>query len=120
MARPPFNRKAAFFARRFSTAWIAAVAAALVASVWLGLFAFKHVEYSQDLWWQFELEGNASRFLRGSVGAASVVLLFALARLIGHAPHEVEPPSEDDLETAGRIAAQDSTFPTWSISKTKP
>ena len=80
--------------------------------MWLGLFAFKHVECSQDLWWQFELEGNASRFLRGSVGAASVVLLFALARLIGHAPHEVEPPSEDDLETAGRvIAAQDSTFP---------
>ena len=51
-------------------------------------------------------------FPAGSVGAASVVLLFALARLIGHAPHEVEPPSEDDLETAGRvIAAQDSTFP---------
>ena len=112
MARPAFNRKAAFFATRFSTAWIAAVTAAFVASVWLGLFAFKHVEYSQDLWWQFELEGNASRFLRGSVGAASVVLLFALARLIGHAPHEVEPPSEDDLDAAGRIiAAQDSTFP---------
>lgn len=48
LARPAFNRKAAFFATRFSTPWIAAVAAALVASVWLGLFAFKHVEYSQD------------------------------------------------------------------------
>ena len=112
LARPAFNRKAAFFATRFSTPWIAAVAAALVASVWLGLFAFKHVEYSQDLWWQFELAGNASRFLRGSVGAATVVLLFAMARLIGHAPHELEPPSDADLDTAGRIiAAQDSTFP---------
>jgi len=49
LSRPAFNRRAAFFATRFSTAWIAAVAAALVASVWLGLFAFKHVEYSQDL-----------------------------------------------------------------------
>jgi phosphatidylglycerol lysyltransferase len=86
LARPAFHRKAAFFATRFSASWIAAVAAALVASVWLGLFAFKHVEYSQDLWWQFELEGNASRFLRGSVGAATVVLLFAMGRLIGHAP----------------------------------
>ena len=47
LSRPAFNRRAAFFATRFSTAWIAAVAAALVASVWLGLFAFKHVEYSQ-------------------------------------------------------------------------
>ena len=112
VSRPAFNRTAAFFATRFSTAWIAAVVAALVASVWLGLFAFKHVEYSHDLWLQFELAGNASRFLRGSVGAATVVLLFAVARLLRHAPHEVEPPSEQDLEDAGRIiAAQDSTFP---------
>jgi phosphatidylglycerol lysyltransferase len=112
VSRPAFNRRAAFFATRFSTPWIAAVVAALVASVWLGLFAFKHVEYSNELWWQFELEGHASRFLRGSVGAATAALLFAVARLIGHAPHEVEPPSEQDLEDAGRIiAAQDSTFP---------
>ena len=112
LARPAFNRTAAFFATRFSTPWIAAVAAALVASVWLGLFAFKHVEYSHDLWWEFELAGNASRFLRGSVGAATVMLLFALTRLIRQAPHEVEPPSDADLEVAGRIiAAQDSTFP---------
>ena len=44
---------------------------ALAASVWLGLFAFKHVEYSSELWWQFELHGEASRFLRASVGAAT-------------------------------------------------
>ena len=75
-ARPAFDRRAAFFATRFSPAWMSAVAAALVASVWLGLFAFKHVEYSHDLWWQFELDGEASRFLRGSVGAATAVLLF--------------------------------------------
>ena len=112
VSRPAFNRRAAFFATRFSTPWISAVVAALVASVWLGLFAFKHVEYSNELWWQFELEGNASRFLRGSIGAATAVLLFAVARLVGHAPHEVEPPSEQDLEDAGRIiAAQDSTLP---------
>jgi phosphatidylglycerol lysyltransferase len=112
MARPAFDRRAAFFATRFSTAWVAAVAAALLASIWLGLFAFKHVEYSQDLLWQFELEGGASRFLRGSVAAAAVVLLFAVARLIRHAPHEVEPPSDADLRDAGRIiAAQNSTFP---------
>ncbi|HVQ13182.1 MAG TPA: bifunctional lysylphosphatidylglycerol flippase/synthetase MprF, partial [Vicinamibacterales bacterium] len=112
VSRPAFNRRAAFFATRFSTAWIAAVAAALIASVWLGLFAFKHVEYSNDLWWQFELKGNASRFLRGSVGAATAVLLFAIARLIRHAPHEVDPPTDADLEDAGRIiAAQNSTFP---------
>ena len=52
---------------------------ALGASIWLGLFAFKHVDYSQQLWWQFALRGEASRFLRASVGAAVVVLLFGVA-----------------------------------------
>jgi phosphatidylglycerol lysyltransferase len=56
--------------------------AAIGSSVWLGLFAFKHVDYSNDLWWQFELRSEASRMLRASVGAAITVLLFACARLL--------------------------------------
>jgi len=111
-ARPAFDRKAAFLATRFSPPWIAAVLAAVTASIWLGLFAFKHVEYSNDLWWQFESNGEASRFLRGSVAAATVVLLFALWRLLGLAPHEAEAPTDADLDTAGAIiATQDSTRP---------
>ena len=66
-ARPAFDRRAAFFDTRFSAAWIAALVGALGASIWLGVFAFKHVEYSTELWWQFELQGEASRFLRASV-----------------------------------------------------
>jgi phosphatidylglycerol lysyltransferase len=111
-ARPMFDRKAALLATRFSPAWMAAVVAALAASVWLGLFAFQHVEYSSDLWWQFALHGEASRFLRASVAAATVVLLVAVARLIGHAPHEVDPPSERDLAAAGDIIAhQPASYP---------
>jgi len=109
-ARPAFDRRAAFFSTRFSPSWIAAVVAAVAASIWLGMFAFKHVEYSNDLWWQFQRNAEASRFLRGSVGAATIVLLFALARLLGLAPHEAEPPADADLDTAGAIiAAQGST-----------
>ena len=54
-ARPAFDRQAALFDAPFSTGWIVAVFGTLGASVWLGLFAFKHVEYSSELWWQFEL-----------------------------------------------------------------
>jgi phosphatidylglycerol lysyltransferase len=111
-ARPMFDRQAALFATRFSPAWIAAVVAALAASVWLGLFAFQHVEYSSDLWWQFALHGEASRFLRGSVAAATLVLLVAVARLVGHAPHDVEPPSDRDLADAAEIIArQPASYP---------
>jgi phosphatidylglycerol lysyltransferase len=104
-ARPAFDRRAALFDTRFSPAWIVAVCGALGASIWLGLFAFKHVEYSNDLWWQFELRSEASRMLRASVGAAVTLLLFTFARLMGHAPHEVIEPSDADLAAAGSVIA---------------
>ena len=100
-ARPAFDRRAAFFDTRFSPAWMAALAGAIGASVWLGLFAFKHVDYSDELWWQFELHGEASRFLRASVGAAVALLLFGLARLIGYAPHEAPSPPMRTSTTPG-------------------
>ena len=119
-ARPAFDRRAAFFETRFSAAWVAALIGAVGASVWLGLFAFKHVDYSRDLWWQFELQGDASRFLRASVGAAVVLLLFGFARLIGYAPHEAPAPTQADLQDAEKaIAAQTSTFPNLAFLKDK-
>jgi phosphatidylglycerol lysyltransferase len=109
-ARPAFDRRAALFETRFSAGWIAAVTGAIGASVSLGLFAFKHVDYAAQLWWRFELSGEASRFLRGSVGAAVGVLLVALARLIRQPPHDVTAPGNDDLNrAAGIITAQTAT-----------
>jgi phosphatidylglycerol lysyltransferase len=111
-ARPAFDRRAALFETRFSPGWITAVAAALAASACLGLFAFKHVEYSSELWWQFSLHGEASRMLRALVGAGVTVLLFAVARLIGYAPHEAERPTAADLDAAAAVvASQTSTLP---------
>jgi phosphatidylglycerol lysyltransferase len=119
-ARAAFDRRAAFFETRFSTAWVAALIGAVGASVWLGLFAFKHVEYSRELWWQFELQGDASRFLRGSVGAAVLLLLVGVARLIGYAPYEAPVPAKGDLQDAEKaIAAQASTFPNLAFLRDK-
>jgi phosphatidylglycerol lysyltransferase len=111
-ARPAFDRRAAFFETEFSAAWVATVLGVVGASVWLGLFAFKHVDYSQQLWWQFALRGETSRFLRGSVGAAVVMVLFGVARLVRPAPHEVDVPGVADLADATRIiSAQSRTSP---------
>ena len=111
-ARPAFRRNAAFFATRFSPAWVAAVAGAIVASVWLGFVAFRHVEYAHDLWWQFALDAEVSRFLRGSVGAAALTLVFAVARLLRQAPPAIEAPSDADLAAAAAIiAGQPHTYP---------
>jgi phosphatidylglycerol lysyltransferase len=78
------------------------------------------VAYSNDLWWQFALQGDASRFLRASVGAAVVLLLFAFARLIGYAPTEAPAPTPADLEDADKaMRAQTSTFPNLAFLKDK-
>ena len=111
-ARPAFDRRGALFDTRFSFGWMLAVAGAVGASIWLGGFAYKHVDYSNELWWQFELSADASRFLRGSVGAAVLLLLFAFARLLAHAPHEADEPTDDDLAAAAiAIRAQTATYP---------
>ena len=111
-ARPAFDRRSAIFDAPFSAGWVVAVAGTVGASVWLGLFAFKHVEYSRELWWQFELGQEASRFLRSSVGAAVGLALFGFAHLMRAAPHEAPEPTDSDLEAAGTaIAAQAATIP---------
>jgi phosphatidylglycerol lysyltransferase len=111
-ARPAFDRRGAFFDTRFSAGWIVAVVGAVSASVWLGLFAFKHVEYSNELWWQFEIHGEASRSLRAFVGVAVMLLLFAVSRLLKHASHEVTEPTDADLDLAATIiAGQPTTYP---------
>lgn len=111
-ASPAFDRRAHFFEASFSWEWAAAIAGAFVATVWLGFFAFKHVEYSSELWWQFEVRGEASRFLRSSVGAAAVLFLFGVARLISPEPHEIDEPTDEDLADAARaIDQQTATYP---------
>jgi lysylphosphatidylglycerol synthetase-like protein (DUF2156 family)/type IV secretory pathway VirJ component len=111
-ARVRFDRRAALSATSFSPAWMAAVVSVVFASVILGLFAFKHVEYARDLWWQFALGAEASRFLRASVGAAVVLLAFGLSRLLRPAPPEIRPADARDLTAAEKVmAGQGLTLP---------
>jgi phosphatidylglycerol lysyltransferase len=78
------------------------------------------VEYSHELWWQFELHGEASRFLRASVGSAIFLLLLVLARLMTPAPHEFAEPTDVDLEAASRtISEQTSTLPYLAFLRDK-
>ena len=93
-----FYRKASLFSQPLTLAWVEAVLLVLLGSVWLGLFSYKHVQYSGELWWRFALSGDASRFLRATVGAFSLALFFAISRLLAPAPPKPVIPSPGDLE----------------------
>lgn len=98
--RAAFHREATLTTGWITPGWIAAVFLIVGASIWIGAFAHGEAEYSHALWWQFTLGGDASRFLRGSVGAAAVVLLVGISWLFRPAPPESPSPTDSDLERA--------------------
>ncbi len=105
-ARKYFYRKTSLLNEPLTGDWTIAILWVLGASVWLGLFAYKHVNYSHDLWWRFEADAEAPRFLRASVGAIAVLLLFCLNRLIRPAQPAPRLPSDGDLIRVRSILAE--------------
>jgi phosphatidylglycerol lysyltransferase len=70
----------------------------LSASVWLTFFSFKHVEYSNELWWRFALFDDAPRSLRALVGATVALGAFSVFRLMRPQTHEPELPTKEELK----------------------
>ena len=104
--RRHFYRKTSLVSERFTPEWTAMIFLALLAAAWLGVFSYKHVEYSQELWWRFVLHGNAPRFLRATAGTAAVAMIIALAKLFHAAAPSPEIPGEEELEKAQGIAGK--------------
>jgi phosphatidylglycerol lysyltransferase len=101
--RRHFFRKSSLVRQRFTPGWTAIILLTLLGTAWLGVFSYKHVEYSQELWWKFVLHGGASRFLRATAGASCVALIFSLAKLFHPSAPSPETPGEEELEKAFAI-----------------
>jgi len=82
-ARREFNRHSRLTREALTPGWVLSLALAVIATAWLGTFAYKHVEYSSRLWFTFALHGGgAPRALRALAGTAVVVLCAVLVRLV--------------------------------------
>jgi phosphatidylglycerol lysyltransferase len=100
-ARRYFYRKSSLFAVRLSAGWLAATAFVILGTLWLTLFAHKHVEYSHELWWQFAFQSNAPRSLRALSGAVVAALVLAVASLLRpHGRPRGAGCSSEELERA--------------------
>ena len=80
--RSAFYRKASLLSHPLSAAWFATIAAIIGGSIWLGIFAFKHVEYSGALWWEFAYRADAPRFMRASVTVIVLAVGFLFYTLL--------------------------------------
>ncbi len=98
-----FYRKASLVTDRLTPLWGMLVAIVILCSIWLGFFCYKHVDYSNKLWWQFVINGDAPRFLRASSGVVMVIFVYALARLLHAGPPATESENTYTTETVGNI-----------------
>ena len=79
LGRRAFYRPTAILSERFTPAWLASIVGVIAMALWIGAVSSRHVEYRNELWWTFALDGNAPRMLRASLavvvlGAAYVLL----------------------------------------------
>lgn len=100
VSRDRFHRKASLLDQRFSRGWVVAAAVALLASLCLAWFSYRHIDYSHDLWWQFALQADAPRTMRAAVLSVLLAGVAGAWMLLRPAPHDPELPDEAELERA--------------------
>jgi len=104
--RRHFYRKAALLGESFTWPWIVSIVIVLITSIWLGMFSYKHIEFSNELWWRFAFSDDAPRFLRATVGAAAFVLFFAVIRLTRPVTLKHSAPTTADIQRASAIVKE--------------
>ena len=103
-SRKAFYRHTALTVRSFSAGWIAACVIAVGLSVWITLFAFRHVSFDSDLWWQFAWRGSASRAMRATFAAAVMLVGAIVVWLFGPAARP-DPASDSTAPAIGDLLA---------------
>jgi len=101
--RREFYRKASLISQRFSPLWIGLIVIVLLCSVWVGMFSYKNIEYSKELWWRFAIDRSAPRSLRATAAAIIAVFLYGVVKLLRPAAPEPVVGSTADIEKAKPI-----------------
>ncbi|MCQ8783225.1 bifunctional lysylphosphatidylglycerol flippase/synthetase MprF [Mangrovibrevibacter kandeliae] len=102
--RRDFDRPASLLRQALSPQWLLAVAIVLVSAATVLFFVYRDVEYSNELWWQFEFSAEAPRSLRALLGVVVGGGLVAGWSLLRPALLAVAPPDRAALDRAVAIA----------------
>ena len=103
LARGRFRRRVSLLEQHYSGPWIVALFLVLITVAWLVIFAYRHVPYDNELWWQFAFHASAPRSLRASLLAAVIAATYGLWRLLRPATPPMSAPRAADMERAAAL-----------------
>lgn len=86
LGRNAFYRPASILQQRFTPPWVASVVGVILASIWIGFLAYRHIEYNRELWWTFAFDANAPRMLRASLVVCILAAGYLLTNLLRPVP----------------------------------
>ncbi|WP_244617883.1 MULTISPECIES: bifunctional lysylphosphatidylglycerol flippase/synthetase MprF [Rhizobium] len=98
-----FRRPASLLNQVLSLPWIMAILVILAGAATILFLVYRDVDYSQDLWWQFEFFNEAPRSLRALLGITLFSIAAVTFSLLRPAFHHPEPLAQEDLDKAVAI-----------------
>jgi len=101
-----FDRRSSLLGRPLSRDWWLAVAVVAAGTLITLELAYRHVEYSNELWWRMGFDAQAPRSLRALLGAGVALAAVGALQLLRPAPPVPSSPSREDLDRAQAITGQ--------------
>jgi phosphatidylglycerol lysyltransferase len=109
VSRRLFTRHASLLNQTLTASWLTAIGVICVGAVVILLFVYRDVEYSNELWWQFEFAEEAPRGLRAVLGLTIISTAIAISSLLRPAAFKPEPATEEALLRAVEIVRRQNS-----------
>ena len=103
LSRRQFNRRASLLTQPLTGGWLLSIGIVILGLTGLLFFVYRDVDYTQQLWWQFEFDGHAPRSLRALVAVALLASVLALRQLLRGPAVPLAKPAPAELERATDI-----------------
>lgn len=95
-----FYKKASLLMGHMSTTWFFSMLGVLFGAFLIGLWNYRYVQYSDELWWKFAFNEGAGRFLRVNIGFVILAFFFSLTRLFRSIQYRAVPDNAQVVQQA--------------------
>ena len=104
--RREFSRPASLLHQRLTPGWWMAIATVIGTAVVVLFFVYSDVDYSRQLWWQFEFSEEAPRSLRALLGVVIAAGSLAAWSLLRPSKGKTGTPTPEEIADAVAILAE--------------